>query len=82
MQNVCFTCLDYLEMSPSIYLVMMIVFITPTANNVMVMVELCQGDNPGIKEILSILIGWQYLCAPLFLSINVAILVKLVHEWQ
>jgi predicted Na+-dependent transporter len=71
------------EMSPSIYLVMMMVFITPTANNVMVMVELSQGDDLlGVKEILSKLIGWQYLFSPLFLSFHVALLVKLVHGWQ
>jgi len=62
---------------------MMIVFITPTANNVMVMVELSQGaDASGVKEVLSRLIAWQYLCSPLFLSFHIALLVKLVNGWQ
>jgi len=41
---------------------MMIVFITPTANNIMVMVEL--GGGP--KEIMAALIGWQYVFSPFF----------------
>lgn len=50
------------------YLVCMIVFITPTANNVMVMVEL---SGSGTKEGIARVIGWQYAVAPLLLSLSV-----------
>lgn len=46
------------------YLVMMIVFITPTANNVMVMVELSGSSS---KEGMARLIGYQYLVSPVVL---------------
>lgn len=61
-----------------LYLVMMIVFITPTANNVMVMLEL---TNSVSKEGLARLIAWQYLLAPLLLTINLAVIVSLVSQW-
>eukprot|EP00586_Coscinodiscus_wailesii_P005444 CAMPEP_0172486472 /NCGR_PEP_ID=MMETSP1066-20121228/15045_1 /TAXON_ID=671091 /ORGANISM="Coscinodiscus wailesii, Strain CCMP2513" /LENGTH=424 /DNA_ID=CAMNT_0013252443 /DNA_START=127 /DNA_END=1401 /DNA_ORIENTATION=- len=56
----------------SFYLVAMIVFITPTANNVMVMVEL---SGSGTKEGIAQVIGFQYLCAPLLLSLTVTAVV-------
>jgi hypothetical protein len=43
---------------------MMIVFITPTANNVMVMVELSGSSS---KEGMARLIGYQYLVSPVVL---------------
>ena len=43
---------------------MMIVFITPTANNVMVMVEL---SGNGSKEGMARLIGWQYAVCPVIM---------------
>lgn len=52
----------------AVYLVCMIVFITPTANNVMVMVEL---SGSGTKEGIARVIGWQYAFAPLLLSLSV-----------
>lgn len=83
--GICTTCLlnYYLLDIPEgidgpLYLVMMIVFITPTANNVMVMVEL---SNSASKEGLAKLIAWQYLLAPLLLSINLAVIVSLVSTW-
>mmetsp|Transcript_8803 Transcript_8803/g.12763 ORF Transcript_8803/g.12763 Transcript_8803/m.12763 type:complete len:449 (-) Transcript_8803:93-1439(-) len=58
------------------YLVLMIVFITPTANNVMVMVEL--GGKHVSKEGIARLIGWQYALAPVLLSVSVATVVHVV----
>ena len=57
------------------YLVLMMVFITPTANNIMVMVELggCLS-----KEGIARLIGWQYATAPVILSGSIAIVVSLL----
>lgn len=52
------------EIDATCYLVMMIVFITPTANNVMVMVEL---SGSGSKEGMARLIGYQYATAPVIL---------------
>mmetsp|Transcript_16391 Transcript_16391/g.29823 ORF Transcript_16391/g.29823 Transcript_16391/m.29823 type:complete len:444 (-) Transcript_16391:67-1398(-) len=54
------------------YLVAMIVFITPTANNVMVMVELSgSGTNGSIAQV----IGWQYALAPALLSLSMTAVV-------
>jgi len=65
------------EISASFYLVMVIVFLTPTANNVMVMSELCNGASKGG---MARLIGWQYAVAPLILSISVAVSVAIVNK--
>lgn len=56
----------------SFYLVLMIVFITPTANNVMVMIDL-SGSNA--REGIARIIGWQYVATPLFLSLSVMMVV-------
>jgi predicted permease len=56
------------------YLVMMIVFITPTANNVMVMVELSGSSS---KEGMARVIGYQYMVAPVILSVVLAVVVSL-----
>jgi predicted permease len=55
------------------YLVLMIVMITPTANNVMVMVELSES---GSQEGMARIIAWQYAIAPIVLSISVMIVVR------
>lgn len=60
------------------YLVLMMVTITPTANNVMVMVEL---SGSGAKEGMARIIGWQYACAPILLSITVMLVVRVVVMW-
>lgn len=52
----------------------MIVFITPTANNVMVMVELSGSSS---KEGMARLIGYQYLVSPLVLSLVLSKVVSL-----
>lgn len=82
--GICSTCLlrKYLWKIPeaiddAFYLVLMMVFITPTANNVMVMVEL--GTNVS-KEGIARLIGWQYAVAPVLLSTSVATIVYLVGK--
>jgi predicted permease len=62
------------EIDATCYLVMMIVFITPTANNVMVMVELSGSSS---KESMARVIGYQYLVSPVVLSIVLAIVVSL-----
>lgn len=60
------------------YLVLMIVTITPTANNVMVMVELSDSDA---KEGMARIIGWQYAFAPLILSFSVMMIVHVAGLW-
>jgi predicted permease len=62
------------EIDATCYLVMMIVFITPTANNVMVMVELSGSSS---KEGMARLIGWQYAISPIVLSIVLSAVVSL-----
>jgi predicted permease len=59
------------------YLVSMIVFICPTANDVMVMVELSGG---GAKEGIARVFGLQYLCAPILLSISVTAVVSVASQ--
>lgn len=60
------------------YLVLMIVTITPTANTVMVMVELSDSEA---KEGMARIIGWQYAVAPVLLSITVMIVVQVADRW-
>ena len=59
------------------YLVAMMVFVTPTANNVMVMVEL---SGSGSKEGIAQVIGFQYLVAPILLSISVTAVVAVASQ--
>jgi hypothetical protein len=63
------------EIDATCYLVMMVVFITPTANNVMVMVEL---SDSNLKEGMARLIGWQYVVSPFVLSLVLTVVVSLV----
>ena len=62
------------EIDATCYLVMMIVFITPTANNVMVMVELSGSSS---KEGIARVIGWQYAVSPIVLSLVLSVVVSL-----
>ena len=62
------------EIDATCYLVMMVVFITPTANNVMVMVEL---SDSNLKEGMARLIGWQYVVSPFVLSLVLTVAVSL-----
>jgi len=62
------------EIDSTVFLVMMIVFICPTANNVMVMVEL---SGSGSKEGMARLIGWQYFVSPVVLSVVLAAVVHI-----
>jgi len=61
------------------FLVAMIVFITPTANNVMVMVEL--AGLPG-KEGMALAIGYQYAAAPIFLTFSLTAVVAVASSWD
>ena len=56
----------------SALLVMMMVFLTPTSNTVMVMVDLADG----LKEEIARIIAWEYAFAPVILSCTVAIAVS------
>jgi predicted permease len=60
------------------YLVLMIVTITPTANTVMVMVELSDGEA---KEGMARIICMQYTVAPVLLSISVMCIVQVATLW-
>jgi formate hydrogenlyase subunit 3/multisubunit Na+/H+ antiporter MnhD subunit len=67
------------EIDGSFYLVLMIVFLTPTANNVMVMVEL---SGSGTKEGIAQAIAWQYMTAPFMLSLTMSIAVGMADHWS
>lgn len=67
------------DIAGSFYLVAMIVFLTPTANNVMVMVEL---SGSGSKAGLARIIAWQYAVAPVLLSLTMTIAVGFADKWS
>ena len=67
------------SINASFYLVSMIVFITPTANNVMIMVEL---SGTGAKEGIAQVIAWQYAVAPILLSITMTVAVGVASSWS
>lgn len=75
-----------LEINASFYLVAMIVFITPTANDVMVMVELSDdgknGQSWSLKEGIARVFGWQYITAPVLLSVSVTAVVSVASQWS
>lgn len=56
----------------------MIVFVTPTANNVMVMVELSGGAREGIARV----IAWEYAAAPIMLSLTMTTAVGVASQWS
>ena len=56
----------------------MIVFITPTANNVMVMMEL---SGSGAKQGIAQVIAWEYAVSPLILSLTMTIAVGVASQW-
>uniref|UniRef100_A0A7S3P887 Auxin efflux carrier n=1 Tax=Amphora coffeiformis TaxID=265554 RepID=A0A7S3P887_9STRA len=55
------------------YLVLLMNFITPTANVVMVIAEL--GSGEAAKNVMASLIGYQYVVAPFLLSLTVMLCV-------
>jgi len=67
------------SINASFYLVVMIVFITPTANNVMVMVEL---SGSGAQEGIAQVIAWEYAVAPLILSLTMTTVVGVASQWS
>jgi hypothetical protein len=67
------------DIDGAFYLVLMIVFLTPTANNVMVMVEL---SGSGAKEGMANVIALQYLVAPVVLSCTMTIAIGIASGWS
>jgi len=67
------------DIDGSFYLVLMIVFLTPTANNVMVMVEL---SGSGAKEGIAAVIALQYAVAPIILSLTMTVAVGIASGWS
>lgn len=66
------------DIDGSFYLVLMIVFLCPTANNVMVMVEL---SGSGAKEGIAQVIAMQYAVAPVILSLTMTVAIGVASEW-
>ena len=66
------------DIAGAFYLVLMIVFLTPTANNVMVMVEL--SGSGGSQQDIASLIAWQYAVSPITLSIFLSIVVMVASS--
>jgi hypothetical protein len=67
------------EIDGAFYLVLMIVFLTPTANNVMIMVEL---SGSGAKEGMARVIALQYLFAPIILSVTMTVAIGVASGWS
>jgi predicted permease len=67
------------DIDGAFYLVLMIVFLTPTANNVMVMVEL---SGSGAKEGIARVIALQYAVAPVILSVTMTIAIGVASDWS
>jgi hypothetical protein len=67
------------DIEGAFYLVLMIVFLTPTANNVMVMIEL---SGSGAKEGMANVIALQYLVAPVVLSCTMTIAIGVASGWS
>lgn len=63
------------EFDTAFWLVALIVSATPTANNVLVIVEVAGGDG----EAMSAMIAAQYLCAPLLLTLTVSLFLTVVR---
>ena len=57
----------------------MIVFLTPTANNVMIIVEL---SGSGAKEGIARVIALQYAVAPVILSLTMTIAIGVASGWS
>jgi predicted permease len=68
------------DIDGAVYLVLMIVFLTPTANNVMLMVEL--GGSPGVKEGMAQVLALQYAIAPIVLSVTMSIAIGVASDWS
>jgi hypothetical protein len=67
------------DIEGAFYLVLMIVFLTPTANNVMVMIEL---SGSGAKEGMATVIALQYMVAPVVLSCTMTIAIGIASGWS
>jgi predicted permease len=67
------------DIDGSFYLVLMIVFLTPTANNVMIIVEL---SGSGAKEGIARVIALQYAVAPVILSLTMTIAIGVASGWS
>jgi predicted permease len=68
------------DIDASFYLVLMIVFLCPTANNVMVMVEL--SGSSRLKEGMAQVIALQYVVAPVILSVTMTVAVGVASGWS
>lgn len=67
------------DIQGAFYLVVMIVFLCPTANNVMVMVEL---SGSGAKQGIARVIALQYAVAPIILSCTMTIAIGMASNWS
>jgi len=70
------------EIYTPFYLVLMIEFLPPTANNVMVLVDLTSSNKGRMKEAMARMIGFQYLVAPVLLSLWVMVVVRVATNQQ
>jgi predicted permease len=67
------------DLDGSFYLMLQVVFLTPTANNVMVMVEL---SGSRFKEGIARVIALQYAVAPIILSLTMTVAIGVASRWS
>ena len=69
------------EISGAFYLVLMIVFLTPTANNVMIMIEL-GGCGKEVLEGVASVIFVQYAVCPILLTFTMTVAIGIASDWS
>lgn len=69
------------EIAGAFYLVLMIVFLTPTANNVMIMIELGDCGKEVLEGVASVIFV-QYAVCPVFLTITMTIAIGIASDWS
>ena len=66
------------DISGSMYLVMMLVFVVPTGTNIVVLVELSSGYKA--KQDMATIIAYQFAVAPILMSLSLAVLVQVASS--
>lgn len=69
------------EIAGAFYLVLMIVFLTPTANNVMIMIELGDCGKEVLEGVASVIFV-QYAVCPILLTFTMTIAIGIASDWS
>ena len=69
------------EIAGAFYLVLMIVFLTPTANNVMIMIELGDCGKEVLEGVASVIFV-QYAVCPVLLTLTMTVAIGIASDWS